>query len=55
MIKERDTSHDKNLKEKEVKYLSHGTLGHEKDWKQPKLVAKSEELSRPGYSSIKAN
>jgi hypothetical protein len=41
--------------EQEQIHCYHGTLAQGKDWKQPKLVAASNELSRPGYSTFTAN
>ena len=41
--------------EKEQIHCYHGTLAQDKNWKQPKLVAASNELSRPGYSKFTAN
>ena len=33
----------------------HGLLCMEKEWAAPKLIAKSDELSRPGYTKITAS
>lgn len=41
--------------EKEEYVCYHGQLSEGRNWKQPKLIASSNELSRPGYSPIKAN
>jgi hypothetical protein len=43
------------IQKMEPELLSHGYCAEGKEWKQPKLVAKSDELSRPGYTKLTAN
>ena len=42
-------------KEEKTFTCHHGSLAEGKEWKQPRLIAKSDLISRPGYSPIQAN